>query len=127
MLGGRHREWVPAYDTTMYFQDFLEPEKGTAYCAEQAREAKAAGYREMKIKTGRGGRWMLPEAGMQRDVDVVLAIREAVWPDFVLMVDASFGYDGHLTCSKALFVKRRRPTSSGWKRWSRHESNITSD
>ena len=113
MLGGRQREWVPAYDTTMYFQDFLDPEKGAAICAEQAREAKSAGYRQMKIKTGRGGRWMLPEPGMQRDVEVVLAIREAVGPDFTLMVDANFGYDGHLDLLE-YFVRETASASIFW-------------
>ncbi|NQW18250.1 MAG: hypothetical protein HQ478_12275 [Chloroflexi bacterium] len=103
LLGGRVRNEVPAYDTTMYFQDFLDPQKGAAKCAEEAAEAKADGYRQMKIKTGRGGRWMLPEVGMQRDADVVNAIREAVGPDFALMVDANFGYDGRLDLLEDFF------------------------
>ncbi len=96
LLGGRKRDRVAAYDTTMYFQDLLHPEAGSAKCVEGALEAKAAGYRQLKIKVGRGGRWMLPEPGMRRDVEVVLAIRDAVGPDFTLMVDGNFGYDGHL-------------------------------
>jgi len=103
LLGGRVRSEIPAYDTTMYFQDFLDPEKGAAKCAEEAAEAKAAGYRQMKIKTGRGGRWMLPEDGMQRDADVVNAIRGAVGPDFDLMTDANFGYDGRLDLLEEFF------------------------
>ena len=103
LLGGRVRSVIPAYDTTMYFQDFLDPEKGAAKCAEEAAEAKSDGYRQMKIKTGRGGRWMLPEAGMQRDADVVNAIRAAVGPDFDLMVDANFGYDGRLDLLEDFF------------------------
>ncbi len=95
LLGGKVRDTVPAYDTTLYFQDFLVPEKGAKQVAEEAAEAKAAGYRALKIKTGRGGRWMLPEAGMKRDVEVVLGVREAVGPDFQIYVDANFGYDGH--------------------------------
>lgn len=96
LLGGRKRDRVDAYDTTLYFQDFLNPEKGAAQVAEEATEAYGAGYRQLKIKTGRGGRWMLPEDGMRRDVEVVLAVREAVGPDVKIMVDANFGYDGHL-------------------------------
>ena len=117
MLGGRARDIVPAYDTTMYFQDFLEPEKGALKCAEEAAEAKADGYRQMKIKTGRGGRWMLPEVGMRRDADVVLAIRDAVGPEFTLLVDANFGYDGRIDLLED-FKKRPLPRiSSGLKRW----------
>ena len=96
LLGGKVRDTVPAYDTTLYFQDFLVPEKGAKQVAEEAAEAKSAGYRALKIKTGRGGRWMMPEAGMRRDVDVVLGVREAVGEDFQIYVDANFGYDDRL-------------------------------
>ncbi len=113
LLGGRVRDSVPAYDTTLYFQDFLDPEKGPAKAAEEAAEARRAGYRQAKIKVGRGGRWMLPEAGMRRDVDVVLAIREAVGPDFTLMVDGNFGYDGHLDLLDD-FVRETVPADIFW-------------
>ena len=39
---------------------------------------------------------MLPKDGMRRDAEVVLAVRDAVGPDAKIMVDANFGYDGHL-------------------------------
>ena len=113
MLGGRRRDWVQAYDTTMYFQDFLDPERGTRRCADEAREALAAGYAQMKIKVGRGGRWMLPEVGMRRDIDVVLAIRDAVGPDFTLMVDANFGYDERLDLLED-FVRETAPANIFW-------------
>lgn len=96
LLGGKKRERVDAYDTTLYFQDISFPEKGASQVAAEAEKAFTAGYRQMKIKTGRGGHWMTPEAGMRRDVEVVQAIREAVGPDIRLMVDANFGYDGRL-------------------------------
>jgi galactonate dehydratase len=38
----------------------------------------------------------MPEAGMRRDIDVVLGVREAVGPDVKIYVDANFGYDNHL-------------------------------
>ena len=96
LLGGKKRERVDAYDTTLYFQDLSFPGKGAGQVAEEAEQAFRAGYRQMKIKTGRGGRWMAPEAGMRRDVEVVQAIREAVGADVTLMVDGNFGYDGRL-------------------------------
>lgn len=113
LLGGRHHHTVPAYDTTLYFQDFLNPEKGAGQCAEEAAEAKASGYRAAKLKMGRGGRWMLPEAGMRRDVEVVHAVREAVGGDFDLMVDANFGYDGRLDLLEDFF----RETASAKLFW----------
>ena len=39
---------------------------------------------------------MTPEAGVVRDAEVVLAVREAVGPKARIMVDANFGYDGRL-------------------------------
>ena len=124
LLGGKVRDTVPAYDTTLYFQDFLVPEKGAKQVAEEAAEAKDAGYRALKIKTGRGGRWMMPEAGMRRDVDVVLGVREAVGADFNIYVDANFGYDDRLdlledfiretiSC-KHLLAGRDDNTRRGW-------------
>ena len=80
VLGGQVRDLIDAYETTLYFQGFLDPEMGPAKVAEEAADAYQSGYREFKIKTGSGARWMMPAAGMRRDVEVVLAVREAVGP-----------------------------------------------
>lgn len=113
LLGGKVRDTVPAYDTTLYFQDFLVPENGAKQVAEEAAEARNSGYKALKIKTGRGGRWMLPEAGMKRDIEVVLGVREAVGPDFQIYVDANFGYDGHLDLLEQ-FIKETLPANIFW-------------
>lgn len=96
LLGGQARDRVPAYDTTLYFQDLLNPEQGAAQVSLEAAASHDEGYNEFKIKVGRPGRWMAPQSGMERDVEVVLAVREAVGPDAKIMVDANFGYDGRL-------------------------------
>ena len=121
LLGGRKRGRVDAYDTTLYFQEFLEPAKGAAQVAEEALEGYSAGYRQMKIKVGRGGRWMLPADGMRRDVEVVLGVRAAVGPDAAIMVDANFGYDGHLDLLED-FVQETLPANIFWL-----EEMITAD
>ena len=113
LLGGKVHDTVLAYDTTFYFQDFLVPEKAAKQVAEEAAEAKAAGYRALKIKTGRGGRWMMPEAGMRRDVDVVLGVREAVGEDFQIYVDANFGYDDRLDLLEN-FIRETVPANIYW-------------
>ena len=113
LLTGRQRERIDAYDTTLYFQDFLGVEDGPAQIAAEAEESFRSGYRQFKIKTGRGGRWMLPEEGMRRDVDVVLAVREAVGREARLMVDANFGYDGHLDLLED-FVRETLPADLRW-------------
>ena len=96
LLGGRVRDVVPAYDTTLYYQDLVNPEKGAGQVAEEAAESRRDGYRQFKMKVGRPGRWMAPQAGLERDIEVVLAVREAVGSDAAIMVDANFGYDGRL-------------------------------
>lgn len=113
LLGGRKRDRVDAYDTTLYFDDLRVPEKGAALVVEEASEAVKAGWRQLKLKVGRGGRWMAPEAGMRRDVEVVLAVREAVGPDVKIMVDANFGYDGRLDLLED-FIRETLPADVFW-------------
>ncbi|HEY6739697.1 MAG TPA: enolase C-terminal domain-like protein, partial [Actinopolymorphaceae bacterium] len=51
------------------------------------------GYRDFKLKIGRGNRWMDAEAGLRRDIEVTRAVREA-YPDARILVDANDGYRG---------------------------------
>jgi L-alanine-DL-glutamate epimerase-like enolase superfamily enzyme len=113
LLGGRIRDRVDAYDTTLYFHDLRVPEKGVAQLTEEASEAVRAGWRQLKIKTGRGGRWMAPEAGARRDVEVVLAVRDAVGPEVKILVDANFGYDGRLDLLEQ-FIRETQPADVFW-------------
>ncbi len=113
LLGGKKHDSVPAYDTTLYFQDFLNPAKGAQQVGDEAAQAVADGWRALKLKTGRGGRWMLPEAGMRRDIDVVLSVRESVGPDVKIYVDANFGYDNHLDLLDQ-FIKEVTPEDIFW-------------
>ena len=50
LLGGKKRDRVDAYDTTLYFSDLTVPEKGTAMVAEQAKEGFDAGWRQFKSR-----------------------------------------------------------------------------
>ena len=113
LLGGKKHDSVPAYDTTLYFQDFLNPPRGALQVGDEAAQAVADGWLAIKIKLGRGGRWMLPEDGMKRDIEVVLGAREAVGPDVKIYVDANFGYDGHLDLLDQL-IKEVTPADIFW-------------
>ena len=113
LLGGKKHDSVPAYDTTLYFQDFLNPVRGALQVGYEAAQAVADGWRAIKIKLGRGGRWMLPEDGMRRDIEVVVGAREAVGPDVKIYVDANFGYDGHLDLLDQL-IKEVTPADIFW-------------
>ena len=113
LLGGKKRDRVDAYDTTLYFDDLRVPEKGVGQVVEEAGDALKAGYRQMKMKTGRGGRWMAPEVCMRRDVEVVQAMRELAGPDVKIMVDANFGYDGRLDLLED-FIRETLPADVFW-------------
>ena len=93
LLGVRRRDRTSAYESTTYFQDLLHPQDGVAEVVAHACRGFAHGFRQFKIKVGRGGRTLTPNAGLHRDIDAVLAIRDALGPDVKLMVDANFGYD----------------------------------
>jgi L-alanine-DL-glutamate epimerase-like enolase superfamily enzyme len=95
LLGGRGPEWVPVYDGSFYFADLLPEyqDRGIARIVEEVETSLRSGHRAFKVKVGRGFKWMDPQAGFQRDVDVVRAVRKAVGKDAALMVDANNGFD----------------------------------
>ncbi|MDE2901658.1 MAG: hypothetical protein OXP73_01375 [Chloroflexota bacterium] len=113
LLGGRRRDRIPAYESTTYFQDLLHPHRGLAEVIAHACRGFADGFRQFKIKVGRGGRAMTPNAGLQRDIDVVLAIRDVLGPNVQLMVDANFGYDGQPE-KLAEFIRATSPSRLTW-------------
>jgi len=96
MLGGHGTPAVPCYSGAIYFDDLDPGPDGSARgvdgvlasCAEDV----AAGHRGLKLKIGRGNRWMPPEEGFRRDIEVVRAVR-AAHPDLRLLVDMNDGYD----------------------------------
>lgn len=121
LLGGQVRDRVRAYDTTFFYQDMLNPEMGAKQVGAEAAESRRDGYTGFKLKVGRAGRWMAPQSGMERDVEVVLAVREAVGPDARIMVDANFGYDGRLDLLED-FIRETLPADLFWM-----EEMVTAD
>lgn len=81
LIGGAFRDSVPVYGYGM----MLTRGDGLAErMAWDAREIRGAGYAATKMKVG---------LGVKRDIELVAAVREAVGPDFPLMVDANHCYD----------------------------------
>lgn len=81
------------YDGAIYMNDLssngdLGPEAVLRDCTADY----AAGYRDFKVKVGRGLRWMDPEQGLRRDAAVVRAIRRA-FPEAGILADANDGMD----------------------------------
>ena len=96
LLGDKVRNRVEGYDSSLYFQDLVHPELGAKAVANEARQAVEKGWRAVKLKLGRPGRWFEPVAGTARDIEVVWETREAVGPDVKILVDANNGYNSRL-------------------------------
>lgn len=101
IAGGRpsHPHRVPCYDTSLYFDDLhLQADQdAAALLAGEAAEGYERGHRAFKVKVGRGARHMPTEEGTRRDVAIVRAVRAAIGPESVLMLDANDGYTLNLT------------------------------
>ena len=93
MLGGQGPRAHPMYDGAIYMDDLLPPEspRGVAAVLDNCQADHALGYRAFKLKIGRGNRWMDPEAGLARDIEVTRLVREH-YPEAKLLVDANDGY-----------------------------------
>jgi L-alanine-DL-glutamate epimerase-like enolase superfamily enzyme len=94
IMGGEGPEWVPVYDTTLYFSDLL-PEfelLGVGRLLDEMDEGLREGHRAFKVKVGRGARWMDAEDGLRRDIDVVRSLSDHAGKDVQLMADANDQY-----------------------------------
>ncbi|MDL2409933.1 mandelate racemase/muconate lactonizing enzyme family protein [Rhizobium calliandrae] len=91
LLGGRWRESVVAYATGSFKRDGVDRVRDNA---EEMAERRKQGFRACKIKIG---------FGMEEDLQVIAAVREAIGPEMRLMIDANHGY----TISEAIRLGRR--------------------
>lgn len=92
LMGESVRDRVEPYDGTLYFSDVWFPDRGVQAVVEEAEEAMKRGYRGIKLKAGRGWKWMERDAGLRRDIEVVHAVRKVVGPRLKIMVDPNNGY-----------------------------------
>jgi L-alanine-DL-glutamate epimerase-like enolase superfamily enzyme len=95
--GGKRREnpgplEFPCYDGAIYLDDISPAgeDLGIEPVLANCRSDYDAGYRDFKLKIGRGFRWMAPEEGTRRDAEVTRAVRES-FPDARILVDANNG------------------------------------
>jgi L-alanine-DL-glutamate epimerase-like enolase superfamily enzyme len=93
MLGAATPQLFPVYSGMIYFDDLYPEDKpsGVDQVLKNCAADRALGYRQLKVKIGRGNKWMPPEAGLQRDIEVVRAIAKA-FPDGGLLVDGNDGF-----------------------------------
>jgi D-galactarolactone cycloisomerase len=90
MLGAREPHLYPVYSGMVYFDDLDPADKpaGIDQVLKNCAADRALGYRQLKVKVGRGGKWMTPDAGLKRDIEVMHAIAKA-FPDCQLLIDAN--------------------------------------
>jgi L-alanine-DL-glutamate epimerase-like enolase superfamily enzyme len=72
----------------------MRPEQGVAAVVEEVEESVRSGFKAVKLKLGRGSKWMERAAGDARDIAVIHAVRKAVGPGVIVMGDANNGYLG---------------------------------
>jgi L-alanine-DL-glutamate epimerase-like enolase superfamily enzyme len=113
LIGDAGSERVPVYDGTIYFSDVWFRDRGIRAVVEECQEAVKSGYKGVKIKAGRGDKWMPRQEGDQRDIAVVHAVREAIGPDTLLMVDPNYGYRNQFDAAWR-FLKETRDARLHW-------------
>jgi len=92
LLGSKGSTEVPVYDGAVYFDDLDSP-LGVEVLVEEFRaDRDTQGFRDVKLKIGRGNRWMSRAEGDARDVEVTRRIRRE-FPEARILVDANDGYD----------------------------------
>ena len=92
LFGESVRDRVEVYDGTLYFSDLWYGDRGVEAVVDEASEAIRSGYRGVKLKIGRGYKWMGRQEGLQRDIEVIRAVRSAIGMGPKLLVDANNGY-----------------------------------
>jgi len=93
MTGAEKPYLTHVYSGMIYFDD-LDPADNPAgidKVLENCRWDYEHGYRQFKVKIGRGNKWMPAKEGLQRDIDVVNAIHDA-FPDVDVLVDGNNGF-----------------------------------
>jgi L-rhamnonate dehydratase len=102
LLGGRTKPAIPAYYSRLYTRDLDRLQQEAAAC-------KAEGFRGMKMRCG----YPLTEglAGLEKNVEMVRATREAVGDDVDVMVECYMGFD--MPYARRL-LKRIEPYHPRW-------------
>lgn len=103
LLGGKGPARVPVYDGSIYFADLLPQyqDRWEDRFREEIDMARKVGHVAVKVKIGRGAKWMPRAEGDARDAAVVRLIRKHAGADLLIGVDANNGYD--LEGTKRLF------------------------
>lgn len=99
MLGAAGPKASPCYSGMIYFDD-LEPPEDPAGIEQVMRNCQADidhGYQQLKVKIGRGYKWMPKKAGLKRDIEVTREIARR-FPQIEILVDGNDGF----TCDEII-------------------------
>ena len=93
LLGKRRPETQLCYSGMIYFDDLEPADKpaGMDKILEECRWDYNYGYRQFKLKIGRGNKWMEKESGLKRDIEVTKLVHSA-FPDCDILVDGNNGF-----------------------------------
>lgn len=122
MLGKRGDRAVSVYDGSIYFDD-LDPAdapRGLQAVLDNVQDGWNAGYRAFKLKIGRGHRWMSDAEGLERDVSVTHAVRNA-FPSARLLVDGNNGFTANGILQ---YLDRVRDVGLYWVEEPFHEQRV---
>lgn len=93
MLGIDKPETAKCYSGMIYLDDLEQPNKsaGLDKILEECQFDYNYGYRQLKVKIGRGNKWMPGEEGLKRDIEVTKLIAKN-FPDCEILVDGNDGF-----------------------------------
>jgi L-rhamnonate dehydratase len=92
LLGARGDRHVELYDGSIYIDDIAATDdQALSIFRAEVQCGHDFGFKNFKIKIGRGARWMPIKEGTDRDVFVIHAVREAAGPDAKILIDANNG------------------------------------
>jgi len=95
LFGGKGPKRVPVYDGSYCFQDLL-PQHASRWkdrFKEEIDTGLKLGHQALKLKVGRGAKWMERAAGDARDIEVLQLVRKHLGRDGIIGTDANNGYD----------------------------------
>lgn len=93
LLGNDAPQTAPCYSGMIYFDDLEESSKskGLDKILEECQFDIDYGYRQLKLKIGRGYKWMSHDKGLKRDIEVTKLVART-FPDIEILVDGNDGF-----------------------------------
>jgi L-alanine-DL-glutamate epimerase-like enolase superfamily enzyme len=94
LMGATKPEIAVCYSGMIYFDDltpFYNKAAGVDIILKECQFDYDLGYRQFKLKIGRGNKWMPKAAGIQRDIEVTKLVAKA-FPACDILVDGNDGY-----------------------------------